>query len=530
MPSFVIYARKSTESDDRQVKSIDSQIDELRVIAMRRGIRVAEVLSESRSAKAPGRPVFGELLRRVNKGEIVGVLCWKMDRLARNHLDTGLILQALAEGKLHEVITSDRTYTRDGNDRFMGSFELGMATKYIDDLRANVRRGNRARFQRGWVNHNPPLGYLLDPTSKAIVKDPARFDLVRRMWELLLTAAYRPDRILDTANHEWGFRTRKFKRIGGNLLSRSVLYSIFANPFYMGLIRLRSGETYVGAHPSMVMKEEFDRAQAILGRPGRSRPQRHEFAYTGLFMCGNCGAMITAEEHVKPSGRRYVYYRCTRRKTGIACREAALPERVLEEQVVTTLKTIEMPEKILDWICRRAATTFKDDIDRKRAALASLEAALASLNREKETLLALRLKDLVDDATFASERTRIEEGRQRLQAQLASPGRSQEEIARLTVESFTFASSAADRFVSGTGVQKRMILEATGLNFRLQSRKARYELKKPFRIISEAGSCLPWSACIDDVRTWIQDTTEYFKLPDLTIPAPAATPSLPHAA
>jgi len=32
-----------------------------------------------------------------------------------------------------------------------------------------------------------------------------------------------------------------------------------------------------------------------------------------------------------------------------------------------------------------------------------------------------------------------------------------------------------------------------------------------------------WSALVDDVRTWIQDTTEYFKLPDLTIPAQAET-------
>ncbi|MBU1698941.1 MAG: recombinase family protein, partial [Candidatus Eisenbacteria bacterium] len=157
MPSHIIYARKSTESADRQVLSIDSQVNELQTLAARRGIRVAEVLTESKSAKAPGRPVFQGLLKRINRGQIRGVICWKMDRLARNHLDTGAILQALADGRIEEVITSDRTYTSDGNDRFMGNFELGMATKYIDDLRANVRRGNRARFQRGWINYLPPM-------------------------------------------------------------------------------------------------------------------------------------------------------------------------------------------------------------------------------------------------------------------------------------------------------------------------------------------------------------------------------------
>src|SRR6185437_13509352 len=143
MADYVIYARKSTESEDKQVLSIPAQIEELRRIASREGVSVARTLTESKSAKEPGRPVFGELMRDVYRGKIRGLLCWKMDSLARNHLDTGQILQALADDKLERVITSDRIYTRDGNDRFMGTFELGIATKFIDDLRANVKRGLR---------------------------------------------------------------------------------------------------------------------------------------------------------------------------------------------------------------------------------------------------------------------------------------------------------------------------------------------------------------------------------------------------
>src|SRR5262245_55376298 len=144
MPTHVIYARKSTESDDRQVLSIDSQVQELKLLALRRGLDPPEILIEKFSAKAPGRPVFGSLMKRIGRGEVDAVLCWKMDRLARNHLDTGQVLQALADGKLPRVITPEREYTADGNDRFLGNFEFGIATKFIDDLRANVRRGNRA--------------------------------------------------------------------------------------------------------------------------------------------------------------------------------------------------------------------------------------------------------------------------------------------------------------------------------------------------------------------------------------------------
>lgn len=515
MSTYVIYARKSTESEDRQVLSIDSQIQELQELAMRRGTRVAEVLSESHSAKAPGRPVFGALMRRISKGEIQGIICWKMDRLARNHLDTGVILQALADGRLREVITSDRTYTRDGNDRFMGTFELGMATKFIDDLRANVRRGNRARLARGWVTHTPALGYLIEPATKTVIKDPDRFDLVRRMWELLLTGSYRPMQILKTANEKWGLRTRRFKRIGGNPVPRTMLYKMFGDPFYMGIIRLRSGETFPGAHPPMVTREEFARAQELLGRPGRERPQRHAFAYTGLIHCGNCNAMVTAEEHVKPSGRRFVYYRCSRNKKGIVCREPPIPEPLLEQQITTRLRLLTMPESILGWICRRVETTFNADQERRREALATLQGSLQAIARETENLLSLRLKDLVDDDTFRARKQHLEERRQQSQAQLQASGRSQEEVTNLVIDTFRFGTKASGTFLKGTTVQKRMIMEATGLNYELRGRKLLYELKNPFRLIAEAGSHSNWCTCADAVRTWLQDTTEYFALPSL---------------
>jgi DNA invertase Pin-like site-specific DNA recombinase len=215
MSAHVIYARKSTESDDRQVLSIDSQVQELKLLALRRGLEVQEVMSEARSAKAPGRPIFGSLMRRIAKGEIASILCWKMDRLARNHLDHGAVLQALADGKLERVITPEREYTADGNDRFLGNFEFGIATKFIDDLRANVRRGNRARFQLGWPNYRPPIGYLEDrsgPTT-TVVKDPERFSIVRNMWDQLLTGSS-PIEISRWAE-DHGLRTRKTAHLGG---------------------------------------------------------------------------------------------------------------------------------------------------------------------------------------------------------------------------------------------------------------------------------------------------------------------------
>lgn len=527
IPINVIYARKSTESDDRQVLSIDSQVQELRALAARKGLVVAEVLTEAHSAKSPGRPVFGRLMRRVERGQIRTIICWKMDRLARNHYDTGAVLQALADRKLHEVITSDRTYTSDGNDRFMGNFELGIATKFIDDLRANVRRGNRARFQRGWPNYVPPLGYLNDKATKTIIKDPERFDLVRRMWELLLTGVYRPAQICRVANETWGFRTRKYRRVGGKPLALSVLYALLSNRFYTGIIALRSGETFPGAFPAMVTREEFDRVQELLGRPGRHRPKRHEFPFTGLIRCGNCGAMITAEEHVKPSGRRYVYYRCSHNRTGKPCRESAVSGSELESQIVSVLERLAIPEKVLTWVLAKVSDSVRAETNRRESARKMLAGSMNAIRSDSENLLSLRLRDLVTDEVYLAKKGDLDVRRQQMEARLAAPERSDEELSNLTTKTFEFTARAIAIFRSGSGVQRRMILEAIGLNSELRARKLRIQLKNPFQLIAEAGSISNWCRTPEDVRTWLQDTSEYFALPFIDTAAASQSGAVP---
>ena len=92
MNKYFIYCRKSSESEDRQILSIPSQIAELKNLAKARGLAVANIFSESKSAKAPGRPVFNEMMARIQSGDAQGIICWKLDRLARNPVDGGAII------------------------------------------------------------------------------------------------------------------------------------------------------------------------------------------------------------------------------------------------------------------------------------------------------------------------------------------------------------------------------------------------------------------------------------------------------
>ena len=95
MTSYFLYARKSTDVEDKQVRSIEDQLAVLRALAKEQGLHIVSEFIEKQSAKRPGRPVFADMLRRIEKGEAQGILCWKLDRLARNMADGGRIIDLL---------------------------------------------------------------------------------------------------------------------------------------------------------------------------------------------------------------------------------------------------------------------------------------------------------------------------------------------------------------------------------------------------------------------------------------------------
>lgn len=133
-----IYARKSSESEDRQVQSIEDQVNRLKELANSLGITIKDVLTEAKSAKKPYcRPVFDDMLKRIEKGEADGILCWQINRLSRNPIDSGTISWMLQQGIIKCIQTIDRQYLPDDNV-LLFNVESGMANQFIIDLRKIV--------------------------------------------------------------------------------------------------------------------------------------------------------------------------------------------------------------------------------------------------------------------------------------------------------------------------------------------------------------------------------------------------------
>ena len=497
---YFIYCRKSTESEDRQVLSIDSQLKELQSkFSSDPSVEVAEIYREAFSAKAPGRPIFDEMIRRVEQGQADGIIAWHPDRLARNSVDGGRIIYLLDRKILLDLKFATSSFENNPQGKFMLSIIFGYSKYYVDSLSENVKRGIRAKLERGWKPNKPPTGYKNEPELRTIVSDTEAFPIMKKLFEKAVTGSYTIAELERMLREQWGFRTPKRKRSGGRPLSLASLYRIFSNPFYAGYIRW-NGQLYPGKHEPMITWKEFERLQTILGRPGTEKPQKHVFAYTGLIRCGTCGLMVTAEHKTNRFGSQYVYYHCTRRNVGTRCKEPSIEARELERQIAERLHGIYVPPKTVE----RAITTIKkrsmgheESVGFQRA---SLEKAIHGCNEKLKTLVDLRLRDLIDDQELVSRREEMQKEKISLTEELSGVDR-QVRWFEPVMAVVSFGSRAAAWFMAGDDALRKMILKTIGSNLTLRDRKLNIEAAFPYTIQPESASFLSLCRLVNDVRT-----------------------------
>lgn len=518
---YFLYCRKSSEAEDRQVLSIESQRADLeRRLSAMPEVEVVEIIEESRSAMTPGRPRFDAMVARIENGEAEGIATWAPDRLARNSIDGGRLIYLLDRGVLKDLKFSTYTFENNSQGKFMLQIMFGQSKYYSDALSENVKRGIRTKRDLGWQPGRPPVGYLNDPTTRTIVADPERFALVRRMFDLAL-AGQSPKQIALLAREDWGLTSPPGKHIG-RPLALATVYKILNNRFYRGEI-IHAGAAYPGRHRPMVTHAEFERVQARLRKTGLPRPSRYRFAFTGLIRCGVCGGMITAEHKTNAYGARYVYYHCAKRRIGPRCPERSIEARELERQIAAFLSGLVVPDDLEGWARERLRTVRNEEAGFRAAREKALEKALATSERQRSELTGLRLRGLIDDEEFASERQRLDRELAKLR-QACLPAAEPEKVIELFESVVLFSKQAVDRFWSGDPETRRKILELVGSNSSLRGKKLSIQAARLFRWRGENPNILSGRGDVEDVRTfqpldgaeaWVEGMLAHAKSGDL---------------
>ena len=485
MNQYLIYARKSSEADDRQALSIDSQLSELRSFAQKSNLQIVRVLTESKSAKSPGRPVFNAMIERINKREVNSILVWNPDRLSRNSVDAGMLIYLLDVGLLQEIITPSQTFKNTPNDKFMLNILWGQAKLENDNKGISVKRGMKTKAEMGWYPFPAMNGYLNTPERskgyKIIIKDPDRFQLVRKMWNLMLTGIYTIPQVLEIVNEQWAYKTRH-----GKPMSRSNMYEMFSHPFYYGYFQY-GGTWYQGKHEAMVTKEEWDKVQKLIHRKNVPHPISNEFLFIDLLTCGKCKFSVTGTrkfKHYKRTNRtaEYTYYHCTHKNKKMSCDEMPITEHKLQTQIMNILETVEIEEEFKDW-----AVQYYHEVDAHESQTvsrinANIQKQITDINTKLATLLDLTLSQSISTEEYDAKRHDLNVQKTSLQEKLSKPSDWVSEIQK----KLNTACDVRSRFLSMSDDEKRKTVRDIGENLFLEGRIVRPELSKPFFVFADA--------------------------------------------
>ncbi len=336
------YYRKSLESDERQVQSLEDQNQELSSFVTRfnqgfarnqaEQLEVVDTFSESCSAKRAGqREVFNQMIEQAETGKYDCILVWAIDRLSRNVGDIERIITLLESGKLKLIRTPSQEFRNDPFHKYMLVQAVANAKLENDQRGVNILRGMKGRVKEGHWVASARLGYVNRGEKKGqkwTEPDSERWSIIIKSWKLFATGSYSVMEIHRQAA-QMGLRAKVTKKTPvGSLVSKNTFYSLFRDVFYMGKMRIGNqrgvklltelklmiergelvGEVYEdhvileGKHPAMVSEDLFYRVQDVLKERGQAhyaKPRSKLFIFSGMIECGECGCAVVCEDKTR---------------------------------------------------------------------------------------------------------------------------------------------------------------------------------------------------------------------------------------
>ena len=476
----IVYCRKSTEQDDRQILSIDAQLRELREYAEKEQLEIVASLREAKTAKEPGRTEFARMLEIVEKGGAEGILAWHPDRLARNSVDGGRIIHLLDTGKLKALKFPTFWFEPTPQGKFMLNIAFGQSKYYVDNLAENVKRGMREKVRRGEWTWPAPLGYVNNREKRNIDLDPEKAPIVRKAFQMYATGAHT---LLSLRNEltRLGLRTRK-----GKVLPVSNVQKMLKHHVYYGVISM-NGELFPGAFEPIVRKRLFDEAQEVMhfkSKPKRRR--KHELPFTGFLHCAACACAITAEIQ-----KGHHYYRCTHKRGPCDQRKYLREEGVLEE-VRRIVERVSLPD---DWAGNMLIELDKEESKGQsdhRASVQRLEDERKDIDHQLDTLLDLRLEGALDTGEYLARKNVLVARRVSLNQDIKDAEQNRIHWLEPMRELIIRSREAKKLLTTENHSEFPTFLKTIGTNFVLKGNAVQWEAAIGWRVLAHSRGFRDW--------------------------------------
>ncbi len=488
-PKYFLYARKSSEDDDRQVMSIEAQLFELRELARKEKLEILAEFQESKSAKTPGREQFAEMMTRIEAGEANGILAWHPDRLARNSIDGGRVIYAVDTRKVSSLRFPTFWFEPTPQGLFMLQVAFGQSKYYSDNLSDNIKRGVRQKVRRGeWLNL-APFGYQNNPRIRNIEPHPVNSKIVVRVYEEYAKGSHS---FVSLAHFlaDLGVVSRN-----GTPLAKVSIKRLLTHRAYLGFVK-HGDEWFDGNFEPIVSPQLFEAVQKVLKEKERPRKRKikHDFPFVGIFRCGECGGMISAQWATNRWGTKYRYYRCSKKRG--RCSQPYVREEALAEQLRARLQTISLPERYTDWMMNKVDEWEKEAATLSGSEVQHLSQSIKADEDRMEKLVSTYLDGDVPKELYLKKKDT-------LMRSLAALRQKEKDVARgrndwveplrewiLDTKQAAFLSSS-DNFSEIASFVKKV-----GTNPTVRAKSARFGAPAPFQFVAERRRFLPSAAAL----------------------------------
>ena len=491
----VLLRRVSTIMQERDGNSLQNQLEMLTEYCQRKGLTIIKDAEIVESSTKGERKKFMEVIKfcQQQRGG-VALVCLKTDRLFRNFKNYTMIDEMRKSGQLElHLIQENLILNKDSKagDLTILGLNVVMAQNYALSLRDNVVYGMDYSVNQGRCMSKAPAGYLNIRTSDgkaAVIIDDERAPIIQKLFEQYATGLYSVKDMIKKCK-EWGL----ISRFSGKPFDTSTIHRILNNRFYIGEM-LYKNQWYKHNYETLIAPALFKTCQDIMhGRkpeePKHFKTTEKPFIFRGLITCGQCGCMISSDRKIKPSGKEYVYLKCSHFKGN--CKNPQVNEKVVLKQIEDELKNLSAPQEIMSYLRSDMEKIINRQNEIHNREVKAIRKKYDDCQEQIKYLRSLLLKNEITPEEYRDMNEDLKKEQYELEGKSELLTEADEKFSIAVATILSLGNNAYQIFQSSKVETKREILHILLSNLKLQDRKISYTLRKPYDYIRSLNKKIP---------------------------------------